>query len=112
MFHFGLFSTIFPYLLLGIFYSLFLVTFTFGRINHEHSGSTLSENNASMHVDVQKISLQQTFQCNISAIKDKAHAYKLFQAEAFINFKPVITDCLYSGFFFSKLFPNPPPQLS
>lgn len=113
MFYFGLFSTHLPYLIIGIFYFIYLITFAFVKLN---PGFDASKPNT---CDVKSISIN-----NIKADKPVSQRNAFYADFIFIEYKEEAVPVIHSAitpnfilrdfkpiaqFFCFKLFPNPPP---
>lgn len=113
MFFFGLFSTHLPYIIIGIFYSIYLITFAFVKLNPEQDAYNPNSS------DVKSITLENIRDEKPSCYKDAFFTDFIFTEpqETVLPVIHVIVTPKYEIREFSlekqclffKLFPNPPP---
>lgn len=113
MFYFGLFSTHVPYIIIGIFYSIYLITFACVKLNPEQEPFTTNSN------DVKSITLENIRDEKPACHKDAFYTDFIFTEpqetvqpviHVIVTSKYEIRDfCLEKQCLFFKLFPNPPP---
>lgn len=115
MFYFGLFSTHVPYIIIGIFYSIYLITFACVKLNPEQEAYNPNS------CDVKSITLENIRDEKSSCHKDAFYTDFIFTEpqekvlpviHVLVTLKYEIRDfSLEKQCLFFKLFPNPPPVL-
>ncbi len=113
MFYFGLFSTHVPYIIIGIFYSIYLITFAFVKLNPDTEAFNPNTCEAKS-ISLEDVKVEKTA-CHRDAfytdfIFTEPQENVLPVVYAIVNLKAetrnfwLVKQCL-----FFKLFPNPPP---
>lgn len=113
MFFFGLFSTHLPYIIIGIFYSIYLITFAFVKLNPGFEGfnpNTCEVKSISVNdIKVETVACHRNaFYTDFIIVKQEEKALPVVHVAVVPNYEirdfKLVTQCL-----FFKLFPNPPP---